>query len=87
MNPLLQAALGSILRHILTIVAGYFVGKGIWTPEDANTYIVSAVAAVLALGWSLWAKYKDAIFRRVAMKLPAGVDEYDVKKAIEQGHR
>lgn len=57
MNPLLQQALGAIVRAILTGAAGYFVRHGIWTATDAETYIGAAALFVLSVGWSIWQKY------------------------------
>jgi hypothetical protein len=82
MNPMFQAALGAILRHFLTIIAGGLVARGIWTQEEAATYVGAAVLAALGLGWSLWAKYRDRLFRDQAMAMPAGVTEDQVKSAM-----
>ena len=82
MNPMLQAALGAILRHVLTAIAGGLVARGIWTAEDAATYVSAFVVFLLGLGWSVWAKYRDRLFRDQAMSLPAGVSEDQVKAAI-----
>ena len=53
MNPLLQAALGAILRWGLAFLAGYLVKIGIWTGTEADTYVTAGALAVLALAWSL----------------------------------
>lgn len=82
MNPLLQAALGSIIRWALAALAGILVSKGVWTQQDADTYITALVLAILSLGWSLWAKYKERIFRKKALEMPAGATEDEVKQAI-----
>lgn len=57
MNPMLQAALGAVLRWALAIGAGYLIKAGIWTSSDAETYVTAAALAILALGWSLYQKY------------------------------
>lgn len=61
MNPMLQEALGSIIRSGLMIFAGYLVTSGIWTPEAATTYVAGATVAILTLAWSVWQKYKSRI--------------------------
>lgn len=79
MNPLLQSALGSILRWALTFLAGWFVQQGIWTQDAANEYIAGAVLAILALGWSLWQKYKSRIHFLAALDARPGTPEDQVK--------
>lgn len=58
MNPLITAALGSIIRWGLALGAGYLVRAGVWAEADAKTYVFAASMAVLSLGWSLWQKWK-----------------------------
>ena len=57
MNPLLGAALGSIIRWALAMAVPFFVSNGIWTPDESTAYVTGATAALLSLGWSLWQKY------------------------------
>lgn len=87
MNPLLAQALGAIIRHFLTILAGYLVGKGIWSPDQAGQYVEAAaaalVAALVALAWSLWSKYKGRQKLLTALDLPAGSSEAQVKTALD----
>lgn len=75
MNPILSAAIGSILRWIFAFAAGWLVQRGVWTPEDASTYLGAAVLAVMGLGWSLWSKYHDRIKFLAALDAPAGTPE------------
>ena len=49
------AALGGILRHILTTGGGCFVGNGMLTEGEMQTG-VGAIMALFGLGWSLWTK-------------------------------
>ena len=72
MSPILQAALGSILRHFLTIAAGYLVAQGIWTEEEAMTYAAAAALGVLGLGWSIWQKSKAHALIEKALDMPQG---------------
>lgn len=58
MSPMLQAALGAIIRHSLTLAAGYLVSKGVWSQDAAGTYIEAATLGALSLGWSLYQKWK-----------------------------
>ena len=72
MNPVLQAALGSILRHFLTIAAGYLVAQGIWTQEEAMTYVAAAALGLLGVGWSVCQKSKAHALIEKALDMPQG---------------
>ena len=85
MNPILQAALGSILRWALALLAGYLVKAGIWTGSAAETYVAAATLALLALGWSLWQKYHSRIRFLTALAMPLGATENDVKYQVATG--
>lgn len=47
-------ALG-LVRHLLTMGAGYLAAKGFVTPDQTET-IVSAVLAFIGVGWSFQSK-------------------------------
>lgn len=75
MNPLLIAALGSILRWALAFLAGYLVNAGIWTSDESSQYVGAAALAILTLAWSLWQKYKSRIKFLAALDARAGTSE------------
>ncbi len=83
MPVLVAQALGAILRHLLTMLAGYFVARGIWQPEAADGYVTAAAAGALALGWSLYQKHKGRLRLLAALELPAGASEDDAKLAAK----
>ncbi len=85
MNPVLQAALGSILRFAFAALAGYLVKAGIWTGSEAETYVAAGTLAGLGLGWSLWNKYHDRLKLLVALSMPRGTTENEVKAHIAAG--
>ncbi len=58
MPPMLQAALGSILRWGLALLAGHLVKAGVWTSADAQVYVAAGALALISLGWSLFEKWK-----------------------------
>jgi pyrroline-5-carboxylate reductase len=86
LNPLISAALSSILRHALTGVAGYFVTKGVWSKDEASNYLMAVVAGILALGWALYSKYIAQAKLVTALVSPAGTTERDVEKMVDAGH-
>jgi hypothetical protein len=51
-----EIALG-LLRHILTLVGGYYVAQGKLDPTDSST-IVGAVTSLVGAGWSIKHKIK-----------------------------
>lgn len=79
MNPLLTAALGSILRWALAILAGYLVKKGIWSDSEAATYVTAGALGLLTLGWTLWERYKARVKLLTALTLPEGSTENELK--------
>jgi len=81
MNPVLSAAVGSILRWGLAIGAGYLVKAGIWSGSDAETYVAAGAMGLLGLGWSLYAKYRGRIKLLTALEL-AGATEHEVKAIV-----
>ena len=46
-----------LLRHILTIVGGYYVAKGQIDQDTVNT-AVGAISALAGIGWSIHSKTK-----------------------------
>ena len=47
----IEVVLG-LLRHILTLVGGYYVAQGKLDPANAST-IVGAVTSLVGAGWSV----------------------------------
>ncbi len=82
MNPLAQEALGSFVRWVLMILAGYVIEAGIWTGEAAERYVAAGTLAVLALGWSLWQKYQAKRKLLTALTMPTMASEREVEQQI-----
>ena len=85
MNPILQSAIGSILRYLLMILATYLVKHGIWTASAAEGYVEAAVVALLALGWSWWKIHDNRVKLLTALSLPVGATENELKAHIASG--
>lgn len=84
MNPILQSAIGSILRWALMIGAAFLVRHGIWTTSESGGYVEAGVAALLALGWSLWQQYKSRVKFLTAL-MPGPRTEAEVIAHIASG--
>jgi len=52
----MDAILG-IVRHVLTIGAGYLVGQGMLDDSQAQT-MVGAFIGLVGVAWSVWSKRK-----------------------------
>lgn len=85
MNPILEKMLGSIIRHVLTLVVPFFVARGIWTPEEATGYVTAAVAAILVIGWSLWEKFSSQRNLVTALTMPANSTQAQVETKVKSG--
>ena len=82
MNPLAAQALGSIVRAILLLGAGYLVKAGIWTATDTESYVTAASVALIALGWSVWQKHKATLYYEAAKFLGPHSTDADVKELV-----
>lgn len=80
MNPILSAALGSILRHFLTMAFAALVTRGIWTSEDATTYVTAAALGILGLGWAVYQKYATHLKIIAALSAPVGTTIDDLNR-------
>lgn len=78
-NPLLAAAVGAFFRWALTFVAGYVVKAGIWTGDEATTYVVAGTAALVSLAWSLYQKYRTKVVVQAALDARPGTTEAELR--------
>lgn len=82
-NPLIDKAVGSIIRAGLAVLAGYVVQHGLWTSSDAETYVAAATLAIISLGWSLWEKYGSQLKLVTALSMPPGSSEKQLEAVIK----
>lgn len=61
MPVLFGAIVGSFIRWALTLGAVWLVEHGVWAKGDAEGWVAGLTVALVALLWSLWAKYKDHV--------------------------
>lgn len=85
MNPMLQMALGALIRAGLATAAGYIVRGGIWTQGAAETYVSAATIFLLSYGWSIWQKHKDRATLLVSLSSRTPMTELEAKEVVKQG--
>jgi hypothetical protein len=88
MNPILQSALGSLIRWALMLLVPVLIKYGIWSDSDASKYVDAAVIAVLTLLWSFYQKYKSRVkFLTALMPVAVGgpQTEAEVDSHIARG--
>lgn len=82
MPEILRAAIGSIVRWLLTGLAGYLVAHGALTEGQAGELLLTVGSGVAALVWSLWRKYRARLKFITALELPANASVDQVKDVI-----
>lgn len=85
-----ELLLTSLLRHVLSALAGYLVLRG-WLTEDVASNAVGQITGgltiFLAAIWiSLRTRYRDKLLRLIAGELPGGTTEGEVLEAYKQGY-
>jgi hypothetical protein len=76
---------GTFVRAGLIWIASRLVEHGIWAQGDVAGYVAGGTTAIVALGWSLAEKYGARVSKLVALWLPKGSTENDVKAYIADG--
>jgi hypothetical protein len=85
MPPLFAAIVGAFVRAGLIWLATRLVDWGVFQQGDVEGYVVGLTVAIVALAWSVWAKYKDRIKFKTALEAPAGASEAKVLAKIADG--
>lgn len=84
MNSMVTEALTAILRHFLTLAAGYFVTHGIWTQQNATDYVAAAALFLAGWGWSLWQKYAAQKAIVTALAMPSGSTIHELNAVLKE---
>jgi hypothetical protein len=84
-NPLFEKIVGALLRWLLTFLGAQAVGLGIWNMEDNTAYVAGVAAALVALAWSLWEKYRTRIQVVTALAMPAGTPQKVMETQVSSG--
>ena len=59
MQELIVRMVGSLLRLALAGASGWLIDRGVLTTDEWTQFVVGLAGVVVAIGWSLWTKYKD----------------------------
>jgi hypothetical protein len=85
LSPAASAFWGSIVRHLLTLIAGMLVTHGYVSQTGANAYIEELVGVALYAGGNVWANrvtYWQQIKHLVARAMPAGTTDTAVNAKV-----
>lgn len=63
MNPVFVQAATQVLIWVLTLGSGVLVEHGVWSSNDAKSYVAAAATGILSLAWA----QREAIQARVRM--------------------
>lgn len=81
-NLALKAVLSSAVRHGLTLLGGVLVERGWVNGDDWTSLAVNAAPAIVAFALSLAAKSLAQKKLDVALDMPAGKTEEDLKRVM-----
>lgn len=77
--------LATFIRWALALVAGWLISKGIVSQEQIDSWmpelVAGIVAALVPLLWALWTRIAHRVGFLVALDLPSGSTQADVKDA------
>lgn len=78
-KELIKRLAGSAIRHLLTLVSGWLVARGVLTEADATQLVVGVAPFIVAWIWSVWAKRREVALTMKALNARAGTALSDVK--------
>ena len=81
-TPLIQKAIGTLVRHGLTILGAWLVENGLTTGDDWMTLSMKASPILVSLVWSLWQKYGSTLLQSVLHDLPAGASANSIRNEL-----
>lgn len=84
-TDLIKGVIGSMVRHLLTGVAGALAIHGWITPSQGTQLIEAAIVGVVAIAWALFRKYKVNEKINTALGLPAGTSRETLDTVVKQG--
>ena len=84
MNPMFAAAVGSIFRWGLSILAGYLVTRGIWSDAEAGIYVGAAAIGLTSLLWAIYEKYVSRAKLVTALATPGVKSEDQIEQMVKE---
>jgi len=87
LSPAAQAFWGSIIRHLLTGLAGILVAHGYVSKDGASSYTEELVGIILqaaVMGWSNRVTYWNQIHALIARAMPAGTSAVTVDAKVNE---
>ncbi len=87
LSPAAQAFWGSVIRHILTAIAGVLVTHGYVSQTGSNAYVEELVGIVLqgaVMGWSNRIVYWQQIRALVGRSMPVSATHTEVVAKVDE---
>ena len=89
MNPLVLDIVGAVARWLIQGLGTWMVARHLLTPEQSDTLVshaseqlMLALPGVLALGWSVWSKYRARLRQTALNSLPPGATETQIRSQM-----
>ncbi len=80
--------LGTLVRAVLMVLAGWMIEHGVWTAEQAGRYVPylsgGVVVLLVAVGWGVWQKVKARAKFLLALESPQGTSEAAIKAQMRR---
>lgn len=83
-NPFVMQIVGTLVRFLLAGAAAWVVQHGIFTEAEVGRLMEGLTVASVAIGWSLYQKYRGRQKLMTALAAPAGITEIDLERHIER---
>lgn len=85
-NPIVIDILTTTIRALLLLLSGYLVRKGIWSAEQANSYVGylagAAATGLLTIAWALWSTYGKRIKLLAALAATEPMTEHQIEARV-----
>lgn len=83
MPPFIQQILGTLVRHLIGLLAGVLAARGIVISDDQTTQLVTAITTVLVpIGWSIWKSFRGRQKLLTAAASPRVLTEHEVEALV-----
>lgn len=79
-NIIAQKVLGSVVRHLLTVLGGYLVTKGYVDQAGWDEAAAGAAVFIVSLVWSVYQKHSTEQTIATALDMPRGTTRATLEK-------